>query len=508
MLMRRSAPFLCALLVTMLAVPPASADRGRRGPARLFVFHGAGYGHGLGMSQYGALGLARKGWAADRIVGHFYRGVAVGPRQPADPTIRAGLLQDADAARVIATQGAVDLLVQGGSAVETVPQGQRRTIEVTGDRRFRILRADGTEVATVGGPGADLIARLQNGARIRVPEWGHELASGEVRFQVTAPGRAHVLAVMPVEAYVRGISEVPNSWPLEALGAQAIAARTYAYWRIAGALRADCGCDVYTSTADQYFVGWDKEASSQGERWVQAVEATARSVATWGGEPIYAAYSSSSGGYTENIERVWPGSAPRPYLRGVCDPGDYVTDNPNRVWQASFERETVTGQLRPYTGDIGKITRFADWSLGVSGRVTSVRVVGTRGDRVVEGWDIRSALSLKDTRFAVNRNLNITGVIRDRYDLIGCRPGRATSGQRPVPGGREQRFVKGRMFEHGRRDMAVWLRGKVLGRYLEFGGPRGRLGLAFRTKNIKGGTKAWFDGGTVVCAPRCRVRFG
>jgi stage II sporulation protein D len=508
MLTRRSASILCAFLVAMLAAPSASAGRPRRGPAGPFVFHGAGYGHGLGMSQYGALGLARKGWAADRIVSHFYRGVAVGPRQPAEPKIRVGLLQDAAAARVVATQGAYDLLVEGGDAVETVPQGQRRTIEVTGDRRFRILRTDGTEVAVVGGPGADLLARLHDGARVRVPEWGHDLAFGEVRFKAAAPGRAHVLALMPVEAYVRGISEVPNSWPTEALRAQAIAARTYAYWRIAGALRAGCSCDVYTSTADQYFVGWDKEASSQGERWVQAVEATARTVATWGGQPIYAAYSSSSGGYTENIERVWPGSAPRPYLRGVCDPGDYVTDNPNRVWHASFERETVTGQLRPYTGDIGNITRFADWSLGVSGRVTSVQVVGTRGVKVVEGWDIRSALSLKDTRFAVNRNLNITGAIRDRYDLIGCRPGRATTGQRPVPGGREQRFVKGRMYEHGRRGMAVWLRGKVLSRYLEEGGPGGRLGMPYRTKSLKSGTKAWFDGGTVVCAPRCRVRFG
>jgi stage II sporulation protein D len=506
MVKKATAPLLCLVLV--VAASPGLAGQRTRRPAGGFVFHGSGYGHGLGLSQYGALGLARKGWPADRIVRHYYRGVAVGPRQPAAPDIRVGLLQNAGSARVIATAGPYDLLVEGGGAVDSVPEGQRRTIEVTGDQRFRILRSDGTEVATVGGPGADLVARLQPSARVRVPEWGHELAYGDVRFKASGAGRAHVLAVMPVEDYVRGISEVPSSWPQDALGAQAIAARTYAYWRIAGAQRAGCACDVYTSTADQVFIGWDKEAASGGERWSQAVDATARTIATHDGTPIYAAYSSSSGGHTENIERVWPGSAPQPYLRGVCDPGDYVDDNPSRVWAASFDRSAVTNGLRPYTGNIGTVTRFTDWSLGVSGRVTTVRVVGTDGAKVVEGWDLRSGLSLRDTRFSVNRNLNITGPIRTAYDRLGCRPGRATSAQKKVPGGRQQRFVKGRMYLNVRRDAVTWLRGAVLATYLSEGGPGGRLRMPVRVKKVRGGSKAWFEGGTIACTPRCRVRFG
>jgi stage II sporulation protein D len=506
--MVKKASVLVLCVVLLVAASPALADRRTRRPAGGFVFHGSGYGHGLGLSQYGALGLARMGWPAERIVRHFYRGVAVGPRQPAEPVIRVGLLQNAVSARVIAAAGTYDLVVEGAGPVESVPEGQRRTVEVTGDQRFRILRADGTEVATVGGPGADLVAALQPGARVRVPEWGHDLAYGHVRFEAVSPGRAHVLAVMGVEEYVRGISEVPSSWPPGALQAQAIAARTYAYWRIAGPLRAGCSCDVYTSTSDQVFIGWDKEAASQGERWTQAVQATDHTVATYGGSPIYAAYSSSSGGHTENIERVWPGSAPQPYLRGVCDPGDDVDDNPSRVWAASFDRSALTTGLRPYTGNIGTVTRFTDWSLGVSGRVTTVRVVGTHGARVVEGWDVRSGLSLRDTRFSVNRNLNITGLIRDAYDRIGCRPGRATSGQKKVPRGLEQRFVKGRMYLNGRRDVVVWLRGAVLAKYLSLNGPRGRLRMPVRTRKVRGGTKTWFEGGTIVCAPRCRIRFG
>jgi stage II sporulation protein D len=498
---------LCALVAGAMAAGPASAGHPHRRPAGHFVFHGSGYGHGIGMSQYGALGLARRGWAPDKIVRHYYRGVTVARRPPAEPTIRVGLLQNAGTARLISTAGAFDLVIQSGEVIETVPPGQRRTVEVTGDQRFRVLRADGTEVAVVGAPGNDLVARLHPGSRVRVPEWGHELAHGEVRFQVTGPGAAHVLVVLAVEDYVLGISEVPNSWPLQALGAQAIAARTYGYWRLAGALRADCACDVYTSAADQVYIGWDKEASSQGERWAQAVRDTASVVATYQGQPIYAAYSSSSGGYTEDIEKVWPGATPQPYLRGVCDPGDYVEDNPNREWRADFQAGAVTTDLRQYTGDIGTVTGFTDWILGVSGRVTSVRVVGTRGASVIEGWDIRTGLTLKDTRFSVNRNLNVTGAIREEYDRIACRPGRAISSQKKVRGGREQRFVDGRMYENGRRDAVVWLRGAVLDEYLRLKGPRGRLGLPYRYRAVKGGARAWFERGTIVCRHRCRTRF-
>jgi stage II sporulation protein D len=507
MVRKRVAPILCSLVAAAVVTAPASAGRPPRRPAGHFVFHGSGYGHGIGMSQYGALGLARRGWPAGKIVRHYYRGVTVAPRPPAEPTIKVGLLQHAGSARVISTAGPFDLVLQAGGVVETVPDGQRRTVEVTGDKRFRILRPDGTEVGVVGGPGNDLIARLHPGSRMRVPEWGHELGHGEARFQISGPGTAHVLAALAVEDYVLGISEVPNSWPAEALGAQAIASRTYGYWRLAGALRVDCACDVYTSTADQVYVGWDKEASPQGERWIHAVRATERTVAAHQGQPIYAAYSSSSGGYTEDIEKVWPGATPHAYLRGVCDPGDDVQDNPNRFWRTSLQAGAVTGDLRPYTGDIGTVTRFADWNLGVSGRVTSVRVVGTEGASMVQGWDIRSGLTLKDTRFSVNRNLNVTGRIRDEYDSVGCRPGRATAAQKKVPGGREQRFVNGRMYENGRRNAAVWLRGAVLGEYLRRTGPAGRLGLPYRYKKVKHGAKALFDRGTITCSPRCRVRF-
>ncbi|MGH2656959.1 MAG: SpoIID/LytB domain-containing protein [Actinomycetota bacterium] len=507
--MRRNIISLVAAAVglSVLAAVPATAGPNR--PAGGFTFHGSGYGHGIGMSQYGALGLAKKGWSARRIVRHFYSKVDVGARQPVRPEIRVGLLQSVGSVSLIAAHGAYDLALQSGQVLETVPAGSRRTIEVTADKRFRITRPDGTVVGdtTWGGPSDPVVARRQGDARIRVAEWGHDIGHGELRYEVAEPGAGHLVGVMAVEDYVLGIAEVPSSWPKAALGAQAIAARTYAYWRLAGAMRAGCGCDVFSTVADQSYVGWDKLAAAGGDRWASAVKATERTVATHQGAPIYAAYSSSSGGYTEDIEKVWVGSSALPYLRGVCDPGDDTAVNPSRFWQASFEPGAVASGLKPYTGDIGAVSGFTDWQLGVSGRVTRVTVVGTKGSTVIEGWDIRGGLSLKDTRFSVNRNLNIRGEIRETYDAAGCRPGRAASGQRKVRGGRLQRFVNGRIYEHLRRNTAVWLRGPVLGAYLKAGGPTSRLRLPFRVRQIKGGQRAWFDGGTITCTGGCRVRY-
>lgn len=507
--MRNRLSLLAAAAVGLSLLVAAPAGAGPRRPAGQFTFHGSGYGHGIGMSQYGALGLARKGWSATKIIRHYYSHVKVGPREAPEPTIRVGLLQEVGSVKLIAAHGAYELVLQSGLPIETVPAGSRRTIEVTADKQYRITRPDGTVVGdmTWGGPADPVVARRQGDARIRVTDWGHEIAHGELRYEVAGPGQGHLVGVMAVEEYVMGVAEVPSSWPQAALGAQAIAARSYAYWRLAGAMRAGCGCDVFSTVADQNYVGWDKIASSGGGRWAQAVRDTDRRVATYQGDFIYAAYSSSSGGHTEDIEKVWTGSSPLAYLRGVCDPGDDVADNPNRFWQASFGPDSVTGGLKPYTGNIGAVTGFADWQLGVSGRVTRVTVLGTQGNAVIDGWDVRSGLSLKDTRFSVNRNLNIKGTIRDEYDHLRCLPGRATGGRKKVSGGRLQTFAVGRIYEHLGRGAVVWLRGPVLDEYLGLGAHASRLRLPYRFRQIKGGQKAWFDGGTITCAGGCQVRY-
>jgi SpoIID/LytB domain protein len=509
---RRSLPLVVtSLAVLLLAAPAADAQvparQAKRAEPGPFVFFGSGNGHGIGMSQYGSLGLAQQGWSATEILRHYYSGVKVVERKPPNQTIGVGLLQNAGSVRLEGTGAPFDLVLENGEVIESVPEGARRTIEITADRTYRVLQANGTIVGdkTWGGPGNDLIARLGNG-RVRVIEWGHEIAHGEVRFDIVAASKAHVTGVMDPEDYVLGLSEVPSSWPPEALGAQAIAARTYGYWRMAGPPRSGCSCDVFSTTADQNYTGWDKESATGGNRWVAATQETSQKVITNDGEYIYAAYSSSSGGYTEDIERVWPAAQPFPYLRGVCDPGDMVQENPSRFWSVAFQPAQITDDLRPYTGNIGDVVDFDEYQFGVSGRVTYLRVVGTTGSAVVEGWDVRSGLSLKDTRFAVNRNLNITGDIRSTYDHIRCAPGRATTPQQGVKGGSWQGFVGGRLYDNDGRGTVTWLRGPILKQYLDAGGPSSRLQLPYKVRRIKGGQRAWFDGGSITCTNRCRVR--
>ncbi|MGH2691185.1 MAG: SpoIID/LytB domain-containing protein [Actinomycetota bacterium] len=503
---KRSRSLVAVFVMVFLATAPMADAAPKRSAPGSFVFHGSGYGHGIGMSQYGALGLAQQGWTATQIVRHYYSGVKVVQSKPPDPTIAVGLLQNSGSVRLEGTGAPFDLVLESGELVESVPAGSRRTIEITTERTYRVVAADGTVVGdrTWGGPGNDLIARVSNG-RIRVIEWGHEAAHGELRFDIVANGKAHLSAVLPPEEYLLGLAEVPSSWPKEALGAQAIAGRTYAYWRLAGPPRAGCSCDVFSSTADQNYTGWDKEAAEGGARWAAAVQDTNGRVITYGGSYIYAVYSSSSGGYTENIESVWPAAESHPYLRGVCDPGDIVDANPSRFWTVEFQPAQITTGLRPFTGDIGQVVGFDHYERGISGRVTYLTVVGTSGSAVVEGWDVRSGLSLKDTRFAVNRNLNISGDIRSTYDRLGCAPGRATTSQQNVNGGSWQAFVGGRLYDNDSRGSVTWLRGAILGKYLEIGGPTSKLGLPYRVKKIKRGQRAWFDRGTITCTRTCRA---
>ena len=129
-----------------------------------------------------------------------------------------------------------------------------------------------------------------------------------------------------------------------------------------------CDCALYASSFDQVYAGWDKEGGLDGQRWVAAVDDTLDQVVLDGGETIQAFYMSSSGGYTEDNENVW-GGTPISYLRGVCDPGDYTTANPNAVWEETLTAGQVTRDLGL---GIGSVTRFANVERGVSGRILTV----------------------------------------------------------------------------------------------------------------------------------------
>ena len=461
--------------------------------ASTFTFYGSGYGHGLGLPQWGAYGLALKGWGHGRILRHFYRGTTVGTAPSSPARLRIGMVQNAKTMHVSSVEGSVFLHLgsPGGKQIGgAIKAGQTWRVLVTKSGRYKVLNAAGKVVAghLWGGVNTNLYAVYANSGKVRISEAGHTYNRGYVEFNLFASKACsglsyceRLIIVLKPQSYLFGLGEVPSSWPPEALKTQAVAARTYAFEKVArlGQHRSICNCGLYDDTRDQVYAGWDKEGGNQGSRWTSAVTDTNKVVVLYGGAPIQAYYHSASGGFTEDNDLQW-GGTPLPYLRGVCDPGDYTKSNPNTVWKVGpLSDDQVTTRLRSYTGDIGTVTGFSNPARGVSGRILKVTVVGTSGQKDISGTSLRRGLGLKDNRVWINRNRQVTGGIRTKYDRLMCRPGLPASSQASVPGGLRQRFANGSIYWNDARAAAYWIHGPVYDKYRDpaVGENAGVLGL-------------------------------
>lgn len=509
-MMQRVLVCLCALLLAGLWSAPAALGRpgqaeGQPEGQQDFTFYGSGFGHGLGMSQWGAYGLSLDGWSPAQILTHFYSGTDVAKEDSPPNRLRIGLAQAKGSVRMEAQDGDVEIRLgdrRNGDLIATVPSGQTWRVRVAGDE-YRIIDAGGATVDRVGGPSTPIFAVFQpQGARVRIPEAGHTYNRGWVEFGLYGCSQTCdmrlVLDITPQE-YLYGLGEVPSSWPMAALATQAIAARTYAFTKAAASQhRSGCDCALYASSFDQVYAGWDKEGGVDGDRWVDAVDDTKNEVVTAEGTTIQAFYMSSSGGFTEDNENVW-GGTPIEYLRGVCDPGDYTAENPSAIWELTLEATKVTQQLKL---GIGTVLGFANAQRGISGRIVSITVNGENGSTPISGATLRSALGLRDDRVWINRDRQIVGEIRQKYDALGCSPGLPVTSEVPVAGGVRQKFEDATLYFKAGLG-AHSLRGPVLASYRDEGGPGGRLG--FPTSDVRtldnGNMRASFEHGTITCRP-------
>lgn len=162
---------------------------------------------------------------------------------------------------------------------------------------------------------------------------------GTIEARLSPSGTMVVVSDVTMQTYVEGLGEVPFSWPMEALKAQVVAARTYAWHSIqlATFVERGLGYDICDTVACQVYRGRDWVLGPGGDRWRQAVAETRGEVLTYEGEPILARYFSTSGGRTRDNEEVFPSEGPRPYLKGVDDPDDAVS--PLHRWTVTFTRE-------------------------------------------------------------------------------------------------------------------------------------------------------------------------
>jgi SpoIID/LytB domain protein len=497
---------LALAVLTAVALPQhALADRE-------IDFYGGGFGHGVGMSQYGAYGLAQQGWGRGKIIRWYYRGTKLATLGPPKASFRVGLLQRRGSFTLRARRASFTLAVEGTGTVDTVAKGDSRKIVISGGK-YKVFDGD-TLKGTWGSSSSDLRAiYAPTGGLVKVRGWGHRVGRGRLEFDIVSSGRAHLVTVVRPEEYLYGLSEVPSSWPMRVLEVQADAGRTYAYRVIGGGGRSGCSCDILGDTRDQNYVGWDKEAGPSGGRWVRAVRRTEKQVITYGGSPASTFYSSSSGGWIESKGAVWGGSVP--YLKATCDPGDYTGANPNRVWSRTMMGREAARKLRSrYGWGIRRVLSISITDRGKGGYVSEARIRGRRtgggeGTWKATGENLRVGLGLKSARFWVNTNRQVTGSIRRKYDALRCSPGLPSSGRRRTNGGKWQRFKNGRIYSKGGAG-THYLHGAILAKYLGKDGPRGRLGYPTTdVDRLSGGRlRARFEGGRIVCrSDGCRARF-
>jgi len=351
------------LLLTCAVVLACAAPAGA---GTLFLIDGRGWGHGIGMSQYGARGYAESGWPYSRILAHYYRGTEL--KLVPGRHVRVLLLEREPTARI---SSATRFRVVDA-------RGKKRRLRpgsVALGRRAPSGRLKGLKLPLRFEPGAGPLSLDGNAYR------GTLLAHRSGK-------RLSVVNRLPLDRYLRGVVpwEMPDDWHREALKAQAVVARSYAL----ATLKPGKLFDLYADTRSQVYGGIRAEDPATN----RAVAATAGRVLYWNGRVATTFYHSTSGGRTAPIAEVWPRAAPLPYLVSVPDPYDRLSKHhrwgPVLVTPAQMAKKLKARGVR----DV-RVDRTP------SGRVGTVAVQARAGVRTVLAQDFRRELELRSTWFTV-----------------------------------------------------------------------------------------------------------
>jgi stage II sporulation protein D len=303
-----------SLLLACLVAAGLAAASARAGT--VFVVKGRGWGHGIGMSQWGAYGYAKHGWSYPRILAHYFPGTRLGRTDVRSVRV---LLAERRPSLAVGCAGPIRVTDRAGR-VHRLPAGRYRlgrrlrlpveTIRLRRSRATHRLQRALVSPLTFDCPSAPL-------------ELGGRAYHGTFVVHRQAR-RLSVVNVVPLEEYLRGVvgGEMPHRWNLAALEAQAVAARSYAL----ATLKPRAAFDLYADTRSQVYGGLAYESHKVD----LAVERTAGRVLLWKGRVATTLFFSTSGGRTAAIRDVWPRAAAVPYLRSVPDPYDVAS--PHHVW--------------------------------------------------------------------------------------------------------------------------------------------------------------------------------
>jgi SpoIID/LytB domain protein len=403
-------------------------------PSGTYSIHGRGFGHGHGMSQWGAYGAAAvDGLSAHQILSFYYPHTTIVVRSTTR-TVRV-LLTAADAPQrgYLHVKPATGLSVTPASGpVEALPTTTAKGHPITGWRLQRsgtqVELRDHTDAGWHAGTAMGTAASFgDDSGKLRVvqPD-GVAKYRGELTAEIEA-GSLEAVDVVGIEQYLRSVvpAEMPASWPAAALRAQAIAARTYtthgrnhpkASWY-----------DLDGDTRDQAYPGVGAETAAT----TKAVKATAgKTVVDPAGHAILAQYASADGG--------WTVAGGLPYLPAEHDPYDGAIPNTAHAWTIAVPASTIAAAF-PQVGSLQQLVitgRDGDGLWG--GRVTSVTVVGSSGSVATTGSAFQDALGLRSPWFrpqptpAVPRS--VTAAADGRTVAVTWKPPAAVKGAAPVTG--------------------------------------------------------------------------
>lgn len=219
-----------------------------------------------------------------------------------------------------------------------------------------------------------------------------------------------VINYISMDEYLYGVlpKEMSGDWPLEALKAQAVAARNYAMVNFGK--HNDHGFDICATTDCQVYGGYDVEKPGSN----QAVDETTGKLLKYNGQIVQTYYHSTSGGHTESIENIWSGSLP--YIVGTYDP--YSIGAPNTDWELSYTRSEIESILASNGHNIGTLKDVRIDEVSENGRVQKLVFVGTNGDAVFIKEKARKLFgytTLKSMWFELGNKPMVTVVSRSAY---------------------------------------------------------------------------------------------
>ena len=311
-------------------------------------------------------------------------GTVWGSSQP--PTVRVAVVRDAKEL-TLAVEGSFDIFIMPGG--KKIYHGSRLA-------SGKVVAADkGIRIHQTVYDASSLKISARKKAAIFVNRKPYR---GDIVLVRSAEGTLSAINVLDVESYVKGVlvHEISPKWPIDAINAQAIAARTYALYQKEICARRPY--DLVADTSSQVYGGF----SSEKNKTNRAVNFTFGEVLLYRGRVFPAYFHATCGGSTENASELWKTHI-EPLSGGrLCS---FCTASPHYYWNTSIDFGVIRKKLGPFYTLQGELKNIFVEERNASGRVRSLRLQDDAGEStVVSAKDFRQAMGpdiVRSTNFTI-----------------------------------------------------------------------------------------------------------